>query len=967
MADLEQVVFDEEKRRLARWNLKRAMHDRRIADIEKALIAGEECHLYPMELEHARHTLVEARKADGAYRLDKALSSGDIEAIRNAIDQAAEAGVNSSKLQSAEKVLEDVKKHEDAKMLLREAERSQDMDLLRQALQDAHGLGLEGEELILCRQKLDRLERKAVAQQRLQAAIEGTSVDDLHESIALATSAGLPFRDLETARKALQREETKATARVVLKDARLGKKAEVRDRIQDLRDAVQAAKVAGLSKEEMDSAVFVLEQLMTEVSARRALAEAMQLATIDALRPAIENAIAAGIDSEELVLAQTQLENAYKPTARAKLKEAVLSRDIPTILAAIEQGKAAGLSVMAIAEASEIIKEEELKTQLRRRMKELDGCTNLNELRAAINLGHINGLKDELNNARKQVAELEMQEHLCERIGEAIRSREITQIKAMIAEAEEVKAQVLTPCIPTEVIQQAEEALRREILDAARSMILDAIQRCSGVATLRRDSNVDPQLGAFDAKAALRERRRSQANFEAALEAVGVESRPNSSQEAQHPRASGLGKRRTSAMTGGQQLGQSAQGDEYFNRLQTLKAAIRGAEALGLDEATIAPAREVMAEQQKKLQACQALTQGKKLRSLHHIQQAQALELAQEAGLSHMEMKSAMDAQKDIKKMDEAAERLETAMDLRDLEKLRWAIKWAKEAKVDEDDVADAEEVFVELEKRQKVLALLDSAKESASIEQPEKALKEAEEILEEEELEPYQEALLEERQRFARKALKEATESRSIPALKEAQALAQLAEMEDTEEVLYSHRVLAEEMLLRALKGTWVSDDMRRIIKEAQKWSPELERLPGALRDRDPTDFAIAFRLSEMTGSKEEKQDYQVMAEELLLKAREGILPSQQLRQAIQEAEEWAPDFDQLKGAKKRLVMEEKRDEARAKLEGAVKHSDAAEIALAIRSGREANLEDWEMIPAEKALEKIRQDVMNQLARCVD
>eukprot|EP00435_Cladocopium_sp_Y103_P044666 s1187_g12.t1 len=84
-----------------------------------------------------------------------------------------------------------------------------------------------------------------------------------------------------------------------------------------------------------------------------------------------------------------------------------------------------------------------------------------------------------------------------------------------------------------------------------------------------------------------------------------------------------------------------------------------------------------MAEQQKKLHACQALAQGKKLRSLHHIQQA--LEIAQEAGLSHMEMKTALDAQKEIKKMDEAAERLETAMDLRDLEKLRWAIKWAKE------------------------------------------------------------------------------------------------------------------------------------------------------------------------------------------------------------------------------------------------------------------------------------------------
>lgn len=42
----------------------------------------------------------------------------------------------------------------------------------------------------------------------------------------------------------------------------------------------------------------------------------------------------------------------------------------------------------------------------------------------------------------------------------------------------------------------------------ASAVAVHQIQRCSGVATLRRDSNVDPQLGAFDAKAALRERRR---------------------------------------------------------------------------------------------------------------------------------------------------------------------------------------------------------------------------------------------------------------------------------------------------------------------------------------------------------------------------------------------------------------------------------------------------------------------------
>lgn len=966
MEELAQVVYDEDQRRLARWNLKRAMHDRRIAEIEKALIAGEECHLYPMELEHARHTLLEARKADGAYRLEKALSSGDIELIRQSIDQAAELGVNQSKLQAAEKVLEDVKKHEDAKMLLREAERSHDIALLRQALTDAQDLGLDPEELAQCRETLDRWERKACAEERLQTAMQGTSVADLKESIALASAAGLPRREMDLARKALKCQEQKAAARILLKDARLGKKASAQERIQDLRDAVKDAKATGLSEDEMASAVAVLDQLMMEVLARRDLAEAMASATIDALKPAIENARAAGIDAEELIPAQTQLENAYKPTARAKLKEAVLTRDIPSILAAIEQGKAVGLSVMAIAEASEIVKEEELKAQLRRRLAQLYGSQNLQELKAAINLGQINGLKEELNDARRQVQELETQEALCERIERAIQSREIPQIKAVLTEAEELLQRVLTPCIPKERIEEAEKALRVEILEAARSMVQDAVKRCSGQAALRRDSNA-PEAAAFDPKAALRERRRSQANFEAALEAVGVESRPGSSQEPVNPRASGLGKRRTSALGGGQQLagGQSAQGDEYFMRIQTLKTAIRGAEALGLDDAEIQPAREVMAEQQKKLHACQALAQGKKLRSLHHIQQA--LEIAQEAGLSHMEMKTALDAQKEIKKMDEAAERLETAMDLRDLEKLRWAIKWAKEAKVDEDDVADAEEVLQELEKRQKAFAQLDAAKESESIDQLVEALKQAEEILEEEELEPYEEALLEQRQRFASNALEEAVKSRSIPALKEAMKLAELAEMEAEDLVLASHRVLAEEMLLRALKGLNISDDLRRALQEAQEWQPEVERLPGALRDKDPTELAIALRLSEMKGSPSDLQNYKIMAEELLAQAKEGILPSQILRTAIEEADEWAPEFPQLKGAKKRLALEDQKDAARAKLRGALKSSDPAEIALAIRSGRESQLEDWEMNPAERALDSIRRDMMNALARAVD
>ncbi|CAK8995029.1 unnamed protein product [Durusdinium trenchii] len=475
-------VVPEEEKRLARWNLKRAMHDRRIADIEKALIAGEECHLYPMELEHARHTLLEARKADALYRLEKTLSDGEIAAIRAAIDKAAEAGVNASKLQSAEKVLEDVKKQEDARMLLHEAGRTANIAQLRQALEDSVSLGLEEHELHHLRRRLSRLERKVEAQEKLQAAIAGHSISALTESIALASTTGLPAAELDKARKALKDEQQKAAARVILKDARLGKKASPEGRISDLHDALKGAKSAGLTEEEMQGAQVVLDQLVMQVAARRALQEAVELATIDALKPAIEDARAAGIDSEEVKAAEVQLENAYKPTARLKLKEAIQSRDIPTILAAIEQGKAVGLSVMAIAEASEIVQEEELRIQLRKRLAKLYASKNLQELKAAINLGQTNGLKEEeLNDARKQVAELEEQEALCQRISEAIQGGEIVQIKAMIAEAEEVRQRVLTPCVPPELIQDAEKALKHEIESAAQSMLMEAATGLSEV------------------------------------------------------------------------------------------------------------------------------------------------------------------------------------------------------------------------------------------------------------------------------------------------------------------------------------------------------------------------------------------------------------------------------------------------------------------------------------------------------
>mmetsp|Transcript_43865 Transcript_43865/g.102472 ORF Transcript_43865/g.102472 Transcript_43865/m.102472 type:complete len:897 (-) Transcript_43865:142-2832(-) len=891
-------IADEDKRRHARWNLKRAMHDRRIADIEKALIAGEECSLYPMELEHARHTLVEARKAEGHQRLEKALKSANVEIIRDAIDQAASVGVSQMRLQAAEAFLEMVKRQEDARLLVSQAQRSGDVELMRQAITDATSMGLSDHELARVRQKVEKLELQAREMRRLELAVHSKSVAELQDCIASAVMAGLSAPDLEKGRQVLQKEESKAAARIILKDARLGKKASAEERVQDLREAVEQGKSAGLTEDELVPFVNALADLRREVAARRALNEAVEIATIDALMPAVQEARAAGVDEEDLATAKMLIEDAYKPAARAKLKDAVQKRDIPALQAAIEHAKVVGLSVMAIAEASEVLKEEELKVQLRKRLLGLHGSTNQAELRSTINISDLNGLtKAELAPARKQLAELEQQDATAARLEEAIAAGEIAELQAVIKDAKALVREVLTPCIPEGLIERSEKALRSEIEKAAQDMLFDSIKRCSKEAGISRSKDVPEENEPVNPKAALQQRRRSQANFEAALQAVGVEvsSRPGSREATsmQGRRTSGLGKRRMSAMGPGA-MAQSNQGDEYFQRMETIRTAITGAEALGLEEAYILPARQALAEQEKKFQANAALAQARKLKSLDMIKAA--LEQAQEAGLSHMEMKQTIDAQKDIKRRDEAAEKLEDAVDARDEEKLRWAIKWAKEAKVDEDDIADAEEVMEELEKRQQALAKLEAAEKSRDVQELIEALEfAAEHNLEEDELEPYEEALLEERQRVAKEAMSKAMELRDIPALKEALKLAEEGEIEDSDEAVDCHRVLAEELVLQALRG---------------------------------------------------------------------CIACHKLRAAVEEALEWAPDFDHLKSAQRTLAREEKRDAARAELQGAYASKDVSKLAAAIRQGRAVGLEDWEMRNAEKALDAVRTDLIDDFVR---
>ena len=67
----------------------------------------------------------------------------------------------------------------------------------------------------------------------------------LSSALEAARAAGVAAGELRRAERALAAEEAKAKARLVLKDARLGKKWREEERMLDLREAVKEAKSAG--------------------------------------------------------------------------------------------------------------------------------------------------------------------------------------------------------------------------------------------------------------------------------------------------------------------------------------------------------------------------------------------------------------------------------------------------------------------------------------------------------------------------------------------------------------------------------------------------------------------------------------------------------------------------------------------------------------------------------------------------
>eukprot|EP00933_Yihiella_yeosuensis_P084430 TRINITY_DN9891_c6_g1_i1.p1 TRINITY_DN9891_c6_g1~~TRINITY_DN9891_c6_g1_i1.p1 ORF type:complete len:911 (+),score=256.41 TRINITY_DN9891_c6_g1_i1:109-2841(+) len=874
----------------ARWKLRRAFQSRRVAELEVALMQAEEAGLYAMELKQARATLSDARKVNAQAQLNAAVQEENIEAIEAAILQAQKVGLSQQRLETAANALEAEKRRADARVVLKQGLRTRKLETMQEALVEAEIMGLRDFELAHARSLILRESIKEAARETLQDAIDSQSVPGLQGALAETANAGLTVKDTEAARKAIEVEKTKIEARLIVKDAIVRKRRSDEDQLEDLQSAVKLGESAGLSAKDMEKVRHTLDHDMRKVEALHCLKEAAEKGTEDALKPAIKMAEDAGIDEDRLAPFKNALTESYKPTARLKLKEAVESRNIDAIEKAIEYGQAVGLTSLAFDEAKKVLSEEYRKIDARMSLDAKAKIPNnnsknlINELKAALKFAELAGLLEhEMEASRLRIEDLDSKYKAREGVAAAITAGKCNLLRVAIKSghdaglepheivpAEKALEETLKAFVRSaleEVVTYANAALiykgkqREEIkIKEASTALVAALGVVSGNDDDEGDAESSKKTEELERAAAEQGGRRNSRRMSAA-----TFGRKNSDLKAEA--------QTLEMLTGG--------GEDYDHRIKLVEQVLQLCETVCLDDSETRLANEVKAGLGVKLKAMQAMCHARHLQSLMMVNEA--LAEAKAADLTYTEMRETMEAQRVYQLREEAEEKLEEAVESREIAALKTAIKRAKAAELDADDIEEAEEILVVEEKFEALRDVLRQA--CGSVFDLKKAIAHAEENelpQDDEVLLEHKEALSELLKRNANKALAEAVKNRKLDSLNRALRLAMGANLGDDEALVKEvKRARAEGMVLEGL-AIPATHRLTIAVKEAEIWCPDFEHLAeartvlaaekardnarevlrGAVKGGDPVALGTAIRMARDAGL----EDFEMKDAELCL-----------------------------------------------------------------------------------------------------
>eukprot|EP00929_Paragymnodinium_shiwhaense_P043433 TRINITY_DN22334_c0_g1_i1.p1 TRINITY_DN22334_c0_g1~~TRINITY_DN22334_c0_g1_i1.p1 ORF type:complete len:1771 (+),score=655.46 TRINITY_DN22334_c0_g1_i1:149-5461(+) len=352
----------------------------------------------------------EERKKKARAALAQAVQDRDVEALKKSLEEVSAAGLPEDDEEVVDARM--VQEEEETAIVRRAAAREAlvkvcefgEVDVIRAAIEEAVDAGIAEEELGGAREALAREERKDAARKALQESCDSGSTQKIQAALEEATAAGLDDCE-DSMQSAFDARKTAALA-----DA---KKATEERSIEDLRAAIAMAMSIDLSTEEeaVKAAIDALAEEERKVAARAGLEAAVAERSIDALEKALAEGQEAALTEEEMASATSVLAEekflARQRAARQGLSNAVASRVIEEVKAAIAEAEASELKEDEISAARTVLAEEERKVRAREALSQESKAGDMAKLQAAIEEGYAAGLvEDELQEALAARADL---------------------------------------------------------------------------------------------------------------------------------------------------------------------------------------------------------------------------------------------------------------------------------------------------------------------------------------------------------------------------------------------------------------------------------------------------------------------------------------------------------------------------------------------------------------------------------
>eukprot|EP00928_Gymnodinium_smaydae_P096943 TRINITY_DN8668_c0_g1_i1.p1 TRINITY_DN8668_c0_g1~~TRINITY_DN8668_c0_g1_i1.p1 ORF type:complete len:2238 (+),score=513.48 TRINITY_DN8668_c0_g1_i1:606-7319(+) len=416
------------------------------AKLKVVMKKGEDVELRPAQLKECRKLLMrEEKRSPLRTNLQKATENRDIEQLKMALQAVDPIGLPSDDpfQIDARRVLAEELRKVAAREQLKAAIRVHTLEALQAAVQEAEAAGLDEDDILLGRDALQVEELRILARAGLAKGIEALAVCSpegnidhvlrgLYEAIITGCEAGLAADELACGRRKL----ALASDRCI--DVEL------------MRVSLRQGHEGGMKFWELVDHKRKLSRIDSIAAARRSLADALEREGASELDAAIREGEAAKLEESELALARSELFARLQRDASECLGAALPPEDevrnslddgtlkLSQLQTAVEKAHEAHVSEDEIQRVQDVLTSERFMNTARQGLQHAKFSRKKKELIGAIAEADFCGLRGwEIKKAHGALR-AERKADACKRLKEATTKRDISLLKAALAEGDVV-------------------------------------------------------------------------------------------------------------------------------------------------------------------------------------------------------------------------------------------------------------------------------------------------------------------------------------------------------------------------------------------------------------------------------------------------------------------------------------------------------------------------------------------------